>query len=75
MNKALVAEKTSTKSGIKYFKTKTGSSNIPHYKKRLTGGEDSYLVLDDLVMVADGVGGWAGKGIDPALFPRELRDQ
>lgn len=47
---------------------------IPHYKKKQTGGEDSFLVCDDLVMVADGVGGWAGKGIDPGKFSRELRD-
>lgn len=53
----------------------TGSYMIPHYKKRNTGGEDSFLVCDDLVMVADGVGGWAGKGVDPGLFSRELRDQ
>jgi protein phosphatase PTC7 len=48
---------------------------IPHYKKKHTGGEDSFLVFEDLVMVADGVGGWAGKGIDPGLFSRELRDK
>lgn len=47
---------------------------IPHYKKKQTGGEDSFLVCDDLVMVADGVGGWAGKGVDPGKFSRELRD-
>lgn len=52
-----------------------GTSNIPHYKKKHTGGEDSFLVYEDLVMVADGVGGWAGKGIDPGKYSRELRDQ
>jgi protein phosphatase PTC7 len=52
-----------------------GTSSIPHYKKKDTGGEDSFLVCEDLVMVADGVGGWAGKGIDPGVYSRELRDQ
>ena len=58
----------------KRFSMASGSSNIPHYKKIKTGGEDSFLVCEDLLMVADGVGGWAGKGIDPGVFSRELRD-
>jgi protein phosphatase PTC7 len=60
---------------VKSFNLLNGSSNIPHYKKKETGGEDSFLIIDDLVMVADGVGGWAGKGIDPSLYSKELRDQ
>ncbi len=59
---------------IRTFKINSGSKMIPHYKKKETGGEDSFLVFEDLIMVADGVGGWAGKGVDPGLFSRELRD-
>lgn len=64
----------SSNSKIKNFEIVTGSKMIPHQKKVETGGEDSFLVCEDLVMVADGVGGWAGKGVDPGLFSRELRD-
>lgn len=47
---------------------------IPHIEKRDKGGEDAYLVTDDyaVIAVADGVGGWNKKGVDPALFSNEL---
>ena len=47
---------------------------IPHIEKRDKGGEDAYVVTDDtsLIAVADGVGGWNRKGVDPALFSNEL---
>lgn len=32
---------------------------IPHFEKRDKGGEDAYVSKDDLIVVADGVGGWA----------------
>eukprot|EP00340_Litonotus_pictus_P003678 CAMPEP_0170516210 /NCGR_PEP_ID=MMETSP0209-20121228/2493_1 /TAXON_ID=665100 ORGANISM="Litonotus pictus, Strain P1" /NCGR_SAMPLE_ID=MMETSP0209 /ASSEMBLY_ACC=CAM_ASM_000301 /LENGTH=297 /DNA_ID=CAMNT_0010801013 /DNA_START=146 /DNA_END=1039 /DNA_ORIENTATION=- len=72
VNKALTV--TVEKSNAKSFNINSGSSSIPHYKKKATGGEDSFLVCEDLLMVADGVGGWAGKGIDPGEYSRELRD-
>jgi hypothetical protein len=53
---------------------------IPHAKKRdrtyalppFGGGEDSYFVAEGagVVGVADGVGGWARKGVDPGLHSR-----
>ena len=36
-----------------------GSSNIPHFQKRLKGGEDAWCAQNDLIIVADGVGGWS----------------
>lgn len=50
----------------------SGVCMIPHTDKRHKGGEDAYVVTDTMVAVADGVGGWAEAGIDPALFSREL---
>ena len=47
-----------------------GEPNIPHDKKRAKGGEDAFLASSDLLVVADGVGGWASKGVDPALFSK-----
>jgi len=45
---------------------------IPHYSKRHKGGEDAYISREDLLVVADGVGGWAESGIDPGLFSKAL---
>ena len=47
-------------------------TQIPHYKKRERGGEDGCLLEEEIVAVADGVGGWARKGVDPGLFAKEL---
>ena len=46
--------------------------NIPHYSKKETGGEDAWIAQSNLLVVADGVGGWAKQGVDPGLFSREL---
>lgn len=43
---------------------------IPHYEKRHKGGEDAYVSNERLLVVADGVGGWAEVGIDPGLFSK-----
>ena len=47
---------------------------IPHIDKRDKGGEDALFVTNDfsVIAVADGVGGWNKKGVDPALFSNEL---
>jgi protein phosphatase PTC7 len=47
-------------------------SMIPHYKKKAKGGEDAAVLTDRLLALADGVGGWAESGIDPAIFARNL---
>jgi len=51
---------------------KAAMVQIPYYKKRDRGGEDAYIVSEELLAVADGVGGWNRKGIDPGIFAREL---
>lgn len=48
------------------------SSNIPHFQKVEKGGEDAWLAQEDLIVVADGVGGWEAYNIDSGLFSKEL---
>ena len=45
---------------------------IPHAEKIEKGGEDAYVTSKDLLVVADGVGGWARQGVDPGLFSKSL---
>ena len=44
----------------------------PHPAKRAKGGEDAASVTENVIAVADGVGGWAESGVDPAKFSRAL---
>ena len=44
--------------------------NIPHSEKVEKGGEDAWLVDEDFMVVADGVGGWADEGVDAGLYSR-----
>ena len=48
--------------------------SIPHLLKASTGGEDAFFTNNDCgyFAVADGVGGWAALGVDPAEYPRKL---
>jgi protein phosphatase PTC7 len=41
---------------------------IPHDDKKFRGGEDSASTSNHMLIVADGVGGWASKGINPGLY-------
>ena len=50
----------------------SGLSMIPHYEKRAKGGEDAAYSNDNLLSVADGVGGWAESGVDPAIYSKRL---
>lgn len=45
---------------------------LPHADKKHKGGEDAFVVLDTMLSVCDGVGGWATQGVDPADFSRAL---
>jgi len=42
----------------------------PHDDKVYKGGEDGFAASKTLLVVADGVGGWANKGVDPGLFAK-----
>jgi len=51
-----------------------GFCSIPHPDKAYKGGEDAqYISKDGLILaVADGVGGWNKRGVDPAFYARAL---
>jgi len=55
----------------------TGVCMIPHKEKAYKGGEDAFSCSIDGCMfcLADGVGGWAKKGVDPGLYSKELCSQ
>ena len=46
--------------------------SLPHPDKAYKGGEDAGFVSEKLLAVADGVGGWAESGVDPALYSKKL---
>ncbi|KAL0585088.1 hypothetical protein ABG067_005225 [Albugo candida] len=50
----------------------SGSCALPHPQKQATGGEDAHFLSNTVVGVADGVGGWARKGIDAGEYARSL---
>lgn len=49
-----------------------GSAVIPHPDKKAKGGEDAFYANESILAVADGVGGWAEHGVDPAVYSRKL---
>ncbi|KAK8941096.1 putative protein phosphatase 2C 55 [Platanthera zijinensis] len=56
------------------LKLTSGSCYLPHPDKEETGGEDAHFICDNeqVIGVADGVGGWADVGIDAGYYAREL---
>jgi len=60
---------TATSTGA-FFQSK--SVIIPHDDKKHRGGEDSADSSDQVLAVADGVGGWVHMGINPGLFSMTL---
>lgn len=54
----------------RYFKF--GANLMPHPEKLYRGGEDAMLASDSLLVVADGVGGWADHGVDPGVYSKQL---
>ncbi|CAH0475012.1 unnamed protein product [Peronospora belbahrii] len=54
------------------LRLKSGVCGLPHPQKRATGGEDAWFISGNTVGVADGVGGWARKGIDSGEYSRAL---
>ncbi len=56
------------------YKLQCGVTVIPHPEKASRGGEDAYFFCDTALGVADGVGGWAESGVNPADYARGLMD-
>jgi protein phosphatase PTC7 len=48
--------------------------NIPFPAKKDKGGEDAYYASDFVLSVADGVGGWNQRGVDPAKYSKKLAE-
>lgn len=66
------AETTQEESSIRTNRLHSGIALNPHPAKRHKGGEDAATVTETFIAVADGVGGWAESGIDPAKYSRTL---
>ena len=63
----------SAKSTASYrYKFNYGASLLPHPEKAHKGGEDALYASENVLLVADGVGGWAESGIDPGLHSKKL---
>lgn len=45
---------------------------LPHPEKLHRGGEDAFISDDFIISVADGVGGYASSGVNPAVFTRRV---
>jgi len=66
--------KSTTKSFSIKNKFNSGFVKYPHYSKIDKGGEDALVTHEGIICVADGVGGWAEVGVDPAKYSKELCD-
>ncbi|KAE9588450.1 putative protein-serine/threonine phosphatase [Lupinus albus] len=58
----------------KTLKLISGSCYLPHPDKEETGGEDAHFICSEeqVLGVADGVGGWADLGVNSGFYSREL---
>lgn len=70
--RTLIQNSSTKVSSIVEVSLKTAAFSVPHIKKVKKGGEDAFKFDDSIIIVADGVGGWNNKGIDPALFSKTL---
>ena len=59
-------------SSLRVNKFHSGLFIQPHPAKVQKGGEDAASITGNLIAVADGVGGWAESGVDPAKYSRQL---
>ncbi|CAH8336539.1 unnamed protein product [Eruca vesicaria subsp. sativa] len=68
------SEISPTTTSLKSLKLVSGSFYLPHPEKEATGGEDAHFICDEeqVIGVADGVGGWAEVGVNAGLYSREL---
>ena len=51
-----------------------GTFILPHPDKVDRGGEDGFFINDELsaLGIADGVGSWYSRGVDPGIYARKL---
>jgi len=63
---------TASKQLLAYNKMHNGIALNPHPSKRDKGGEDAATITESYIALADGVGGWAENGVDPARYSRQL---
>ncbi|KAL9158518.1 hypothetical protein ABFS82_08G074300 [Erythranthe guttata] len=56
------------------LKLVSGVCYMPHPEKLKTGGEDAHFICEEeqVIGVADGVGGWADVGVNAGIYAREL---
>jgi len=66
----MAQDETNNSTSNRFFRY--SASNIPHIEKKDRGGEDSFYASDSLLAVADGVGGWANRGIDAGRYSKSL---
>ncbi|KAI8027708.1 putative protein phosphatase 2C 71 [Camellia lanceoleosa] len=53
----------------------SGAYLLPHPSKASTGGDDAYFIVgQNWLGVADGVGSWSEQGINPGIYSRELME-
>ena len=69
---ATAMAQTESDGGVSSRYFRYGAKNIPHITKVDKGGEDAWVASHNLLVVADGVGGWANRGIDSGLFSKQL---
>ena len=58
--------------GEKRYEFKMAWGSAPHPDKVWKGGEDAFFVSKNILVVADGVGGWSKIGIDAGIYSRRL---
>ncbi|XP_057498694.1 probable protein phosphatase 2C 55 [Actinidia eriantha] len=60
--------------GGRTLNLQSGSCYLPHPDKEKTGGEDAHFICEaeQVIGVADGVGGWADVGVNAGDYAREL---
>lgn len=59
-------------SQVKRYQFEFNSHMIPHPEKEYKGGEDAVLAKDNILVIADGVGGWNEMGIDSGKYSKNL---
>jgi protein phosphatase PTC7 len=63
---------TSNQAGERRYEFKLAWGLAPHPDKVWKGGEDALYVSKNILIVADGVGGWSRMGIDSGVYARRL---